>query len=140
MPKITAHLAAYVRIRRHELGLSLEQVASRAGSSKAHIWAIERGRSKNPTLWLLLSLCDALQCSLNSLIGADVSQPIFTDEEIALISAHRRIFGKESASEVIISDVRNSAIEEAAQTAEANIGRTVTTIARQIRAMKDKTE
>ncbi len=92
LPFITAHMATYIHVRRHELGLSLENVAKRAGSSKAHIWALERRQSKNPTLWLILALCDALQCSLNSLIGTDVSQPIFSEQEMALIDAHRRIF------------------------------------------------
>ncbi len=91
-PTITAHMATYISVRRHELGLSLEQVAERCGSSKAHIWALERRKSKNPTLWLILALCDALNCSLNSLIGADVSQPMFSEQEMALIDAHRRIF------------------------------------------------
>ncbi len=91
-PMITAHMAAFIHVRRHELGLSLEEVAKRAGSSKAHIWALERRQSKNPTLWLILALCDALQCSLNSLLGHDVSQPMFTEQEMALIDAHRRIF------------------------------------------------
>lgn len=91
-PTITAHMATFIHVRRHELGLSLEDVAKRAGSSKAHIWALERRQSKNPTLWLILALCEALQCSLNSLIGHDVSQPIFTEQEMALIDAHRRIF------------------------------------------------
>ncbi|MDX1222743.1 helix-turn-helix domain-containing protein [Sinorhizobium medicae] len=93
-PTITAHMATYISVRRHELGLSLDDLAKRAGSSKAHIWALERRRSKNPTLWLILALCDALQCSLNSLIGADVSQPMFSEREMALIDAHRRIFGE----------------------------------------------
>lgn len=91
-PMITAHMATYINVRRHELGLSLEDVAKRAGSSKAHIWALEHRQSKNPTLWLILALCDALQCSLNSLIGVDVSQPIFSEQEMALIDAHRRIY------------------------------------------------
>lgn len=92
LPFITAHMATYIHVRRKELGLSLEDLAKRAGSSKAHIWALERRQSKNPTLWLILALCDGLQCSLNSLIGLDVAQPMFSDQEMALIDAHRRIF------------------------------------------------
>jgi transcriptional regulator with XRE-family HTH domain len=91
-PTITAHMATYISVRRQELGLSLDKLAERSGSSKAHIWALEHRKSKNPTLWLILALCDALQCSLNSLIGADVSQPMFSEQEMALIDAHRRIF------------------------------------------------
>lgn len=91
-PTITAHMAKYIHLRRKELGLTLDDLAKRASSSKAHIWALERRQSKNPTLWLILNLCDALQCSLNSLTGTDVSQPMFSDQEMALIDAHRRIF------------------------------------------------
>ncbi|WP_236761822.1 helix-turn-helix domain-containing protein [Agrobacterium tumefaciens] len=104
-PMITAHMATYISVRRHELGLSLEQVAERCGSSKAHIWALERRKSKNPTLWLILALCDALNCSLNSLIGADVSQPMFSEQEMALIDAHRRIFDRQ-AKERLPYDLR----------------------------------
>lgn len=94
-PKITAHMAAFIHARRKALGLSLDGLAQRVGSSKAHIWALERGQSKNPTLWLILALCEAFQCSLNSLVGADESQPMFTDQEMALIEAHRRIFRRQ---------------------------------------------
>ncbi|RVP13104.1 XRE family transcriptional regulator [Sinorhizobium meliloti] len=93
-PLITAHMSTYIYVRRKELGLSLDALAERAGCSKSHVWALERRQSKNPTLWLILALCDALQCSLNSLIGADVSQPMFSEREMALIDAHRRIFGE----------------------------------------------
>ena len=89
---ITAHMATYINVRRHALGLSLDDLAKRVGSSKSHILALERRKSKNPTLWVILALCDGLQCSLNSLIGTDVSQPMFSEQEMALIDAHRRIF------------------------------------------------
>ncbi|MCP4410158.1 MAG: helix-turn-helix transcriptional regulator [Gammaproteobacteria bacterium] len=78
--------------RRAELGLSLQGLADRVGCSKAHVWDLEKGHSTNPTLDLALSLCEALQCSLGALIGVDQSQPNFTDDEMALIAAHRQIF------------------------------------------------
>jgi transcriptional regulator with XRE-family HTH domain len=85
-------MASFIKRRRTELSLSLEDVATRIGSSKAHVWELEKGRSKNPTLWMILGLCEALQCSLNALIGKDVSQPIFSEAEMALVHAHRSIF------------------------------------------------
>lgn len=97
-PEITAHMSTFIRERRRELGLSLDDVAHRMGGSKAHIWQLESGGSKNPTLWMILGLCEALQCSLNALIGKDVSQPLFTESEMALIDAHRRIFSKLESS------------------------------------------
>jgi transcriptional regulator with XRE-family HTH domain len=95
---ITAHMAQYINVRRHELGLSLDQLAERIGSSKTHIWSLERRRSKNPTLWMILALCEGLNCSLNSLLGNDVSQPIFSEKEMALIAAHRNIFSVRALS------------------------------------------
>lgn len=91
-PEITSHMSRFIKRRRRELGLSLDEVAKRMGGSKAHIWQLETGGSKNPTLWMILGLCEALHCSLNELIGRDVSQPIYSRNEMALIDAHRRIF------------------------------------------------
>lgn len=98
-PTITAHMAAFIKTRRSQLRLSLDDVANRIGSSKAHIWELENGRSKNPTIWMILGLCEALQCSLNALIGKDVSQPLFSESEMALIDAHRRIFAATTPQE-----------------------------------------
>lgn len=87
-----AALGRVVRERRRELGLSLDDVATRAGCTKSHVWEIEKGHSVNPTIRTALALCRALQCSLNTLLGMDVSQPQFSDAEMRLIAAHREIF------------------------------------------------
>ncbi len=92
--EIIAHIGPFIARRRAELRLSLDDVAERAGATKSHIWELEKGRTKNPTISMALALCDALQCSLNSLLGRDVSQPQCTDQEMALIAAHRSIFSK----------------------------------------------
>lgn len=91
-PEITRHMGAYIKSRRTELKLSLDELAETMKCSKAHIWELEKGRAKNPSLWMVLALCEGLQCSLNSLLGEDVSKPILTDAEMALIAAHRKIF------------------------------------------------
>ena len=89
---ILAHIGPRIHQRRTELGLSFSEVAKRAGLSKAHVWRIETSDITNPTIKAILALCDALQCNLNSLLGIDVSEPSFTDQELALIAAHRQIF------------------------------------------------
>ena len=89
---ITDHMGQFILERRKALGLSLDALADRINCSKAHVWELEKGRSKNPTIWMALGLCKGLQCSLNDLLGRDVSQPLFTASEMALIDAHRRIF------------------------------------------------
>lgn len=90
---ITANIGKAISERRTALGLSLDEVASRANCAKSHVWELEKGRSKNPTIIQALALCDALQCSLNTLLGRDVAQPILSDDEMALVAAHRKIFG-----------------------------------------------
>ncbi len=92
--QIRMHLPKAVKERRKELRLSIDDVAKRAGTTKSHVWEIEAGRSVNPTIGMMMALCGALSISLNELLGVDVSQPSFTEQEMALIAAHRQIFGK----------------------------------------------
>lgn len=91
--KIISNLGPAMHTRRKEIGLSLQEVADAAGTSKSHIWALEQGDAKNPTISMLLSVSAALQTSINRLLGFDFGQPIITDAEFELISHHRRIFG-----------------------------------------------
>jgi transcriptional regulator with XRE-family HTH domain len=49
-------LAAKLKELRMRKGQSLQQVAHGVGVSKAHIWELERGSSKNPGLELLKKL------------------------------------------------------------------------------------
>lgn len=90
--EISAHIGGFIALRRDALRLSLQDVADRAGCTKSHIWELEKGRASNPTISMAIGLCEALECNLNSLLGLDVSTPQITDEEMALIAAHRRIF------------------------------------------------
>lgn len=45
---------------RSRLGLSLQEVADRAGITKSHMWEIEAGRSVNPTIRTVYGLAIAL--------------------------------------------------------------------------------
>lgn len=48
---------------------SLQDVADAVGSSKAHIWEIERGGSKNPSMDLLTRLATHFRVSVSNLVG-----------------------------------------------------------------------
>lgn len=50
---------------------SLQDVADAVGASKAHIWEIERGGSKNPTMELLDKLADYFDVSVAYLVGEE---------------------------------------------------------------------
>jgi transcriptional regulator with XRE-family HTH domain len=94
MSDIVRKIGPAIAKRRKELDISLEEVARRAGTSKSHIWDLEKGNSVNPTITMLLSVASALNTSINTLLGQDISQPILSDDELELIQHHRRIFGR----------------------------------------------
>jgi len=62
-------LAAKMRELRIKKGKSLQDLATQVGASKAHIWDLETGRAKNPTIDLLAKLAGALDTSIADLIG-----------------------------------------------------------------------
>lgn len=62
-------LGGKLRDQRIKKKLSLQDVAEKVGASKAHIWELETGRAKNPTLELLTKLAKALSVSVADLIG-----------------------------------------------------------------------
>lgn len=66
--------------------LSLQELADKVGRSKAHIWDLETGRSKNPSIELLTDLAKALSVSVAVLIeevGPD------TGDEPQLLAMYR---------------------------------------------------
>lgn len=90
--KVCDHIGPFIKSRRDELRLSLQDVADRIGASKAHIWELENGSAKNPTVRMVLGLADALECSVDRVLGIETAKPVLSDEEMSLIAAHRRIF------------------------------------------------
>ena len=87
-----SEMPSFIRERRKALGMSLDDLASLTGTSKSQLWSIEAGRTKNPTIQMLIAIADSLQCSLGDLLGFDMDQPSITVDEMRLIAAHRRIF------------------------------------------------
>ena len=68
-------LAAKVRFLRSSAGLSLQQVADRAGCTKSHIWEIEQGKSANPTLRMVAGLSRAFGVSMTDFINEPEPRP-----------------------------------------------------------------
>jgi transcriptional regulator with XRE-family HTH domain len=64
-------LGAELKKLRIKKGESLQDVADAANASKAHIWDIERGASKNPTIDLLNRIAAHFGVSISSLIGEE---------------------------------------------------------------------
>jgi len=72
---IPARIAKVMIERRQLLGLSLQDVADRAGMTKSHIWEIEAGNARNPTLGAMIGIAKALGVSLDYLTGTSNSVP-----------------------------------------------------------------
>jgi transcriptional regulator with XRE-family HTH domain len=58
-----------LRVKKNQ---SLQQVADAVRASKAHIWEIERGESKNPSMELLTKLAAHFEVSVSKLVGEEL--------------------------------------------------------------------
>lgn len=65
----TMTLASKIKVLRMKSGKSLQEVADAVGASKAHMWDIERGASKNPSLDLLGKLAGFYRIPIADLVG-----------------------------------------------------------------------
>lgn len=104
MSNIVRNIGPAIQKRRAELGISLEEVARRASCTKSHVWELEKGRSVNPTITMLLAVASALNTNINALLGTDISQPTLSDDELELIHHHRRIFARFQSSKSASGD------------------------------------
>lgn len=65
-------LATRLQQLRLKKGQSLQEVADAISVSKTHVWEIEKGRSKNPSVDLLEKLADHYDVTVASLVGEDL--------------------------------------------------------------------
>jgi transcriptional regulator with XRE-family HTH domain len=67
-------LARKLAALRRKNGESLQEVADAVGVSKAHIWELERGTSKNPGLALLTKLAQHFKVTI-AYLSDDAAEP-----------------------------------------------------------------
>lgn len=58
---------------RFDLGLSLQEVADRAGITKSHMWELEQGRAVNPTVRTVYGLSRALGISFVAMAAGAIN-------------------------------------------------------------------
>lgn len=88
-----------LRMKKH---LSLQQVADGIGSSKAHVWEMETGKNKNPSIDSLNKLADFFNVSVTYLVGED---PNSESEETDLIAMFRELKGLEKSDRDKIREI-----------------------------------
>lgn len=67
---------------------SLQDVANAVSASKAHIWELEKGNSRNPSMELLTKLANHFKVSVAYLVGED---PNAANEDPELIAMYREL-------------------------------------------------
>jgi transcriptional regulator with XRE-family HTH domain len=75
MSRIGETISVRIKALRSQRQLSLQELADRAGCTKTHIWELEQGRSRNPTIEMAVSVANALGVSLEYLTGLSSTQP-----------------------------------------------------------------
>lgn len=70
---------------RQKTGESLQEVADKVGVSKAHVWELEKGRSKNPSFDLVRNLARHFGVTVEVLAG-EQDEPDKKDVDIARIN------------------------------------------------------
>ena len=69
---------------RQKSGQSLQDVADAVGVSKAHVWELEKGRSKNPSFELVRKLARHFGVTVDALVG-DADEPAAEDMQVERI-------------------------------------------------------
>jgi transcriptional regulator with XRE-family HTH domain len=70
-------------------GKSLQDVADSISVSKAHLWELEAGRSKNPSFDLLKKLSDYFKVSVGTLVDENPDQVRdASDEQLMVLFRH----------------------------------------------------
>lgn len=82
------YLAVKLKQLRMRSGKSLQEVADAVGASKAHIWDLERGASKNPSITLLKALADFYKVGISDLVGEN---PEGSNEDPELVAMYRNL-------------------------------------------------
>lgn len=84
-------LGARLRELRTKAGESLQQVADAIGSSKAHIWELEIGKNKNPSMDSLNKLATHFNVTVAFLIGEDPDAADQDPEIVAMFRGLKRL-------------------------------------------------
>ncbi len=92
-------LAQRLKELRLKSGQSLQDVADAVKASKAHVWELETGKSKNPSVDLLTKLAEHFQVSVAQLIGED---PGASQEDPELVALFRDLKGLTTGDRAVL--------------------------------------
>lgn len=65
-------LGEFIALHRKIAGMSLQEVADRAGVTKAHVWELQNGRARNPSIGTVCGIAKALGVPVMAVFRAAV--------------------------------------------------------------------
>ncbi|MEH3120223.1 MAG: helix-turn-helix transcriptional regulator [Methylorubrum populi] len=81
---IAGTIARRMKELRVARGLSLQALADNANLTKSHVWELENGRARNPTIGTAVSIATALGVSLDYLAGLTTARPSLHPEALRI--------------------------------------------------------
>lgn len=105
-------LATRITRLRRAKAESLQEVAEAVGVSKPHIWEIEKGRAKNPSMALVTKLADHFGVSVTYLVGEDVESD---DADPKLQRMFRQAQKLDETERAILDDMMQSLLKRRQQ-------------------------
>lgn len=81
---------------------SLQDVADAIGASKAHVWELEKGTAKKPSIELVRALAEHFGVSIASLVG---EAPDETTDEEQLMVMYRDLKGLDEKDRQVLEDI-----------------------------------
>ncbi len=105
-------LGARLSRLRQNRGESLQQTADAVGTSKGHLWQIERGKADKPTITLVTALASHFGVTVGSLVGED---PSAEDADLELAAMFRDASRFSGAEREILRGMMKTLSEQAAR-------------------------
>jgi transcriptional regulator with XRE-family HTH domain len=84
-------IGAKIRRLRLEKGLTLDQLADKAGSSKSYLWELENKNPPRPSVEKLAGIAKALEVTVDYLIGSDTPEELQDAEDKAFFREYQRM-------------------------------------------------
>lgn len=110
-----------IKAARDRSGMSLSEAAKLIGCTKAHIWDLERGNSKNPTIKTLAGIACAYDIDLGSLAtAAAAAEPGAAHRKTVAGYVKARAALKENGGSSTPADEARALIKEALDAAPAD--------------------
>lgn len=98
-------LAAKLKNLRIKQGKSLQQIADAIGISKTHVYDLEKGKSKNPSIELLMKYSNHFKVPVKVLVGEDLSD---NDADPKLVRMFRQMGELSEPDKKLLDDMVQS--------------------------------